>query len=129
MKLNEHRKDIATRMLRAVINAEKFQQELFDIASERAQHPRGVARCIASKLWFVDSMSEMLVTHSNQGTVWMGLWLDCPLHLHDGTNEPSLAKIAEGQEAHGNTLFPRWLAEVLLDVCDIHIDASDIYDV
>ena len=70
--------------------------------------------CIGTGLFFPNQLSEMHVTYSNYGPVWMGLWLDVELRLDE--------------KSHGNTLFPRWLAEALNSECDIGIKEEDIYD-
>lgn len=68
--------------------------------------------CVATGLFFPRLMSEQ-VTCSNYGDIWMGVWLDEPLKLDEG---------------HGNTLFPRWLAEVLKTESKLSIKEEDIYD-
>jgi hypothetical protein len=70
--------------------------------------------CIASGLFFPNELSEMQITYSVYGPVWMGLWLDVEVKLNDA--------------GHGYTLFPRWLAEVLNAECDIGIKEEDISD-
>jgi hypothetical protein len=96
------------------------------LSIEQDLHAKGCTLCVATKLFFVDSLSEKIVTSSNYGDLWMGLWLDCPVYLHDGENEPSSNKTTE---QHGNTLFPRWLAEVLNEEgTELGIKEEDIYD-
>ena len=70
--------------------------------------------CIATGLFFVDKLSEQLITISDYGPLWMELWLDCEIKLDE--------------EGDSNTLFPRWLAEVLNEECGLEIKEEDIYD-
>ena len=130
MNIIEHRKAVVKALIAActVHGVEALHPEAFgkDFDAEEKQHSqKGATICAATGLLFVDEMSEQITTWSNQGPLWMGLWLDCPLYLHDGENEVSRNKTTE---KHGNTLFPRWLAEVLNEECDLGIEEGDIYD-
>lgn len=142
MKLNEHRKAIARALIQSVRLGRAFANSSVEskkdysrayrpistyLSQESAEHLRGCTVCVATNLLFVDSLSENCTTFSNYGDLWMGLWLDSPLYLHDGDNAPSRAK-GLTSSYHGNTLFPRWLAEVLNEECKLGIEESDIYD-
>lgn len=48
--------------------------------------------------------------------------------LHDGCNKDSIKHKKKNPNCHGNTLFPRWLAEVLNEVCELGIEEQDIYE-
>jgi hypothetical protein len=65
-------------------------------------------------MFFPDNLSAQQITMSDYGPIWMGLWLDCEVRLDD--------------TGDGNTLFPRWLAEVLNEECALDIQEADIYD-
>lgn len=128
MNINAHRKAI----VRALITGMQVSNKIAFAEScdldydkiENAQHKQ-YDTCIVTGLHFPDKLSQILITYSNYGPIWMGLWLDYPFFLHDATNNPSLDK---GGDFHGNTLFPRWLAEVLNEVSDMGINEKDIYD-
>ncbi len=72
--------------------------------------------CIASGLFFPNELSEMQITYSVYGPVWMGLWLDVEVKLN------------EKGDSGGYAMFPRWLAEVLNTECDLGIKEEDIED-
>lgn len=69
--------------------------------------------CVATGLFFPQRMSEQ-ITCSNYGDLWTGIWIDEPLKVDD--------------DGHGNTLFPRWLAEVLKKESKLNIKEEDIYE-
>ena len=147
MKLNEHRKSIVRALLLgsshmgalASKGAKQIQLAFHDDSDaslEAKQHPQRDT-CVATGMFFPDKLSQMQITISNVGALWMGLWLDSKLVLHDGCNEisrklagMSLSGIPEldSDIFHGNTLFPRWLAEVLNEFCSLGIQECDIYD-
>lgn len=124
MKLNKHRKEIVRALIRGINAIDDNPIAFGESEMEYKQHPQ-YDNCTATDLCFPDKMSEMLITVSAYGNLWMGLWLDCPLYLHDGDNEVSRKK---GGDFHSDTLFPRWLAEVLNEECYLGIKEEDIYD-
>lgn len=133
MIINEHRKAIVRALIAgtdallhgASGGAHKLAFVVDDENQwEQKQHPHANT-CTVTGLYFPDKLSEMQITWSNYGPIWMGLWLDVPLVLHDGGEGVSADK---GGDFHGNTLFPRWLAEVLNEVSNLGIIEDDIYD-
>ena len=124
MKVDEHRKAIVRALIHGVTKEDRWTA-MQDVRpaygskrrTEQEEHPKGATQCVVTGLFFVDELSEQCITESNYGPVWMGLWLDCPLRLDD-----------QRKEGHGNTLFPRWLAEVLNEY-GLGIEEVDIYNV
>lgn len=118
---NNHRKYNVRRIIRSLGRGRPGWVTLVEkefITLERNLHQNDhFNTCVATGLMFLGKMSEMVVTWSNYGPIWTGLWLDCKLRLDD-----------EHVGGHGNTLFPRWLAEVLNEECDLKIVSEDIYD-
>lgn len=139
--MTTHRKAIVQTLIRScsamselAIPCVAFPNEFRRHAEEKEHGPCDT--CEATGLFFPHSkdgcgagkcLSSMCITFSNYGPFWMALWLDCPVLLHDGGNEVSRAKGNE-DSYHGNTLFPRWLAEVLKEECSLDISEDDIYD-
>lgn len=125
MDINQHRKALVRALIHGLRNLDGHELA-FDVEFE-GKHFQG-DRCAATNLFFPDGLSEKQITISNDGPLWMGLWLDCRVLLHDGENAPSRKKYNAGYSDHGNTLFPRWLAEVLNHELELDIDEKDIYD-
>lgn len=85
-----------------------------DAEDNEVAHPQR-DYCMATSLFFPDKLSEMQITYSDYGPIWMGLWLDDEVRLDE--------------DGDGNTLFPRWLAEVLNKECPmLTIGEENIYD-
>jgi hypothetical protein len=128
MNTINHRKNIVRTILNGLEKESKLDLKVHNkntpfITDEEDGFENDGDICIITQLYFPRKMSEELVTYSNYGPIWMGLWLDCPLYLHDGLCFVSLAK---GGDFHGNTLFPAWLAEVLKEF-NLEVHEDDIY--
>lgn len=93
---NQQRQNIVRAMISSL---EKLDDSNPAFIQDDDNYSDGGDSCSVTGLFFSDKLSEDLLTASDHGMVWMGLWLDCPLLLDE--------------EGDGNTLFPRWLAEVL----------------
>jgi hypothetical protein len=115
MNINEHRKAVVRAIIDGCNKVRMDEQHnlAFLSINEMAQHSQ-MDMCVATGLTFVEKMSEMQITISEYGPLFIGLWLDCRVRLD--------------QRGHGNTIFPRWLAEVLNEKCSLGIEESDIYE-
>jgi len=123
MHINEHRKAIVRALMKLSSIADNQLDYAFDPCDQHEQH-KLVSICVATYLYFPDYLSQKQTTLSNIGRLWKGLWLDCPLYVHDGNNSCSRIK---GEPYHFHTLFPSWLAEVLVEQ-GFTISTDDIYD-
>lgn len=127
MNLDTHRKNIVRVMLNGIEKESKLDLKVHTKESpfldEESDKYGDGDICMITGLFFPRKLSEALITYSNYGPIWMGLWLDNLLFLHDGLCFVSRCK---GGDFHGNTLFPKWLAEVLKEFgTEVHED--DIY--
>lgn len=141
MDINKHRQAIVKTILRGCalqcatgisgatslafgINSAGYENE-----DENSFHDHR-SSCIATGFFFPDTLAEMQTTCSDYGDVWMGLWLDDQVKLdEDSTGFPDEEKKWYlFKTGDGNTLFPRWLAEVLNEECKLGIKEEDIYD-
>ncbi len=119
--VQNHRKAIVRTMIRSInlYGLERSGGKAFGIdetgddAAERDAHAQ-CSSCVVTGLFFPDRLAEMQTTCSNYGDIFMGLWLDAELKLDE--------------DGHGNTLFPRWLAEVINEEVCLGIKEEDIYD-
>jgi hypothetical protein len=110
MLLSHHRKAIVKAILTGLSVVDKGHEAAF---THEEQHKQG-STCVVTGLFFPDKLAEMQITISDYGPIWMGLWLDTPLKLDD--------------EGDSNTLFPRWLAEVLNEECELGIEEEDVIE-
>lgn len=123
---NQQRKNI----VRAIIHGlQKVDDSDPAFVQDENKHSDGDS-CFVTGLFFSNKMAEWVITWSNYGPVWMGLWLDDQVKLdEDPSPEPEEQKqwylLKTGD---GLTLFPRWLAEVLTEETGIDIHENDIYD-
>lgn len=129
--VSAHRKAIAKAMIRTLraecdksIKADS-NDLAFGVEEEEDDTHINYDNCVVTDLFFPDDLSVTQITMSNYGGVFMALWLGENLFLHDGENLVSRRK---GGEFHGNTLFPRWLAEAINEECvGLDIAEEDIY--
>lgn len=138
-----HRQATVLALIQGAMHASEIKQCALAFYDDRKGDHNGFDQgttCIATHMFFPGNLSAQC-TVSNYGALWMGLWLDCQVLLHDGESSESImiaakaltaaigrGQIPETEGYHGNTLFPRWLAEVLNEYCGLEIKEEDIYD-
>ena len=113
LDINAHRKAIVRKLIIAVRHPSPCGSEDLAYGQDIDNTTEYACYCQATLLCFPGNLSENTITCSEYGDLWMGLWLGEEVRIC---------------EEDGLTLFPRWLAEVLNEECQLSIEKEDIYD-